>query len=70
MAVFSSFASMYRASIDTARKKMTVLSPSPGRLPSKTALIGVSIKSISRINLLYADCTSPFAFQSLDWQDS
>jgi polyribonucleotide 5'-hydroxyl-kinase len=28
------------AEVDAARKKMTVLSPSPGRLPSKTALIG------------------------------
>ena len=28
------------ADIDTVRKKITVLSPSPGRLPSKTALIG------------------------------
>jgi Pre-mRNA cleavage complex II protein Clp1 len=28
--------------IDAQRKKMTVLSPMPGKLPSKTALLGVS----------------------------
>lgn len=31
-----------RANIDVAKGKMTVLSPSVGRLPSKTALLGVS----------------------------
>lgn len=28
--------------IDAQRKKMTVLSPMPGKLPSKTAILGVS----------------------------
>jgi len=32
----------HRASIDVARGKMVVLSPTTGRLPSRTALIGVS----------------------------
>ncbi|UZJ52838.1 hypothetical protein CBS101457_002158 [Exobasidium rhododendri] len=31
---------LHVADIDVVRKKITVLSPSPGRLPSKTALIG------------------------------
>ncbi len=33
---------LHVADIDAQRKKMTVLSPMPGKLPSKTALIGVS----------------------------
>lgn len=32
---------LHVSDIDTTRKKMTVLSPKPGKLPSKTALIGV-----------------------------
>ena len=34
---------LHVSEIDTNRKKMTVLSPKPGKLPSKTALIGVCI---------------------------
>lgn len=37
--------------IDTNRKKMTVLSPKPGKLPTKTALIGVRIMVNESINM-------------------
>lgn len=38
--------------IDTNRKKMTVLSPKPGKLPTKTALIGVRITMNESTNML------------------
>ena len=31
---------MYRSDVDEERKKMTILSPAPGRLPRKHLLLG------------------------------
>lgn len=62
------------ADIDTVRKKITVLSPSAGRLPSKTAIIGVSSASVQLCDHSNPLPTLTFSLlfgllQSLDWQD-
>ena len=43
---FETIFSRNSADIDATRKKMTVLSPMPGKLPSKTAILGVSTTSL------------------------
>lgn len=50
---------LHVSDIDISRKKMTVLSPKPGKLPSKTALVGVRIFFASLLTR-----------QNLHWQDA
>lgn len=59
--------------IDVAKKRMTVLAPSAGRLPSKTALLGVSDEFSARQNVtpqLIVSMNSSDHTQTLDWQDA